>query len=274
MGMFSSLNKYVAPAAATLLGGPLGANLYGANEDRKAQEAANQQNIASAKEQMAFQERMANTSYQRAMDDMEKAGLNPMLAFSQGGASVPTGAAAAVAPASQGSGRAISKTIGEVTSAAMGAGNLFNQSAQTKSTVGLQSAQSVQATASAQQAQANIKQMAVQQLKTEAETKKTIQEAKQSAETFQDRKSLLETERKMRQIDEKWQEPEKYMQSGQRITDSIGNLTGGLFKGLLSPKQQGNSGRRPPPSGKTESMYDAKGEHTGTKEIKWNFPNY
>lgn len=82
---FPDLLKAAAPAVGALASG--GAAAYGQRE-------ANVANAEMAQKQMDFQERMSSTQWQRGTKDMQAAGLNPMLAYSQGGASSPSGASA------------------------------------------------------------------------------------------------------------------------------------------------------------------------------------
>lgn len=76
-------------AAGSLLGGILG---------NSAQAKANKANIALARENRSWEEMMSNTAYTRATADMKNAGINPMLAVSQGGASTPSVSAPTVQP--------------------------------------------------------------------------------------------------------------------------------------------------------------------------------
>lgn len=84
----------------------IGADIFGGLLQHDAQQSANRRNVALQREQRAWEEHMSGTAYQRATKDMLAAGLNPMLAYSQGGASTPNVSAATVAP-EDATGRAI-----------------------------------------------------------------------------------------------------------------------------------------------------------------------
>ncbi len=108
MGLFSGVGKAVkkigggalAGGLGFALGGPAGAagalSFLGGAQVNQANSAIAQRQMDFqakwAKNQMDFQEKMSNSAYERAMADMRRSGLNPILAYKQGGASTPSGA--------------------------------------------------------------------------------------------------------------------------------------------------------------------------------------
>lgn len=108
MGLFSGLLGTVGTIFGGPIGGAIGGLAGGLFESDRAEEGVRDQNNLNSAEaaktrdfnrneavaNREFQREMSNTSYQRGVQDMSAAGLNPMLAYSQGGASVPSGSSA------------------------------------------------------------------------------------------------------------------------------------------------------------------------------------
>lgn len=98
------------PAAAWPAIGAIGGGLL----DMLGQSSANKANLAIAREQMDFQERMSSTAIQRRVMDLQAAGLNPMLGYSSE-ASSPQGAKAEMQSVT--GGRAGDRALGAVSTA-------------------------------------------------------------------------------------------------------------------------------------------------------------
>ena len=161
MGVLSSVLNSVAKGANALSGGLLSGlvgqifglskaereqNQYNAFEAQKSRDfqqslftQGNEFNAEQAQLNRDFQAQQAATQYQRGVMDMRNAGLNPALAYGQGGASAMSGSAAAAASApgaaqASGSGRGVQSSLSELLQAASFAKSLEKMDSEIKNT--------------------------------------------------------------------------------------------------------------------------------------------
>ena len=186
---------------------------YNTGEANKARDFLS--NEAAA--QRNWQKSMAETSYQRAVGDMQSAGLNPMLAYSQGGSNAGSGASAGSSPSPSGpahsavssQGLTKAQTADLVASAALKASQARLNEAQ----VPLASAQADAATASAGQARAQTGYIGEQVRVARAQVDNLLQDtqkklaesnlASSQQETERVRKWLVSAQRDLAEIDGK-----------------------------------------------------------------------
>jgi len=138
---------YIA-AAAGIVGQILGQDSANSANETIAKDA-NTAAQHNAEVQMAFQERMSNTAHQREMADLDKAGLNPILAVNAG-ASTPTGAAGSTQTST------MKNTMEGMGSTALQAVQLGQAINKTEAETDLMKAQTVKANTEAQVAKKGI----------------------------------------------------------------------------------------------------------------------
>jgi len=240
MGLLKDIGGFVSGGGA--LGGGISAltgqgigDLYGdaltggAISNAKSVEETNRLQMQLADQQMGFQREMSNTAYQRAMEDMRKAGLNPMLAMDKGGASTPSGAMATVSAPRKGDiGAGLFNTAKAVVSQGADIQQSHSQTNLNKANAVAAEANADKITANAQESRENTRYTQQLQKKAKYETQRSRAEAKASE---------LETE-----VKEVRKPIDKELAPFDAVMDRVSSVFGSLGSGLRAlTGQRGNS---------------------------------
>lgn len=212
-------------------------------------------NAAESDKQRSWTQEMSATSYQRAVGDLRSAGLNPMLAYSQGGApmgsgsaassSTPSGSSASYSslPARQNaSAAALSSAVG-----AMQLSNLGKQGENIDADTELKRAQAVRETSSA----ANLEEQTRNLWHTAKKIVAEIDEVKARTKESGTRSDLNEVSKLLTEVQTKVQSKQVDYVAAQTAVSKVDSL----LKSLSVPEAQAYSEKFKSEWGKSASPY-------------------
>jgi len=217
-------------AAGAMIGGTMMKN----SANAKQAEEANAFSGSEAQKNREFQQHMSSTAYQRSTEDMKAAGLNPMLAFSQGGASTPSGSAAS------GQAAQMEDALGKGVSSALETERLEkdikavdSQAALNKAAEATQETQQILNTASAKQAEAQESKARVEEKNVAANTAATQIATRAAKAQLPAAEAQAKADLTSAQFNQKASTFDSILNRAANVSGTVGSAIGAGFRGLF-----------------------------------------